>query len=287
MLIQAIYPNLNTTSFTPDFLTERAILSTRNSDVDAINSMATEMMHSEYQMIYRAVDTIPEGEDNAGNFPTEYLNSVNISSLPPYLLALKVGQPIILLRNMNRKQGLCNGTRLIIRHLKDRLIGAEIMHGDRKGDLKWIPRIPLITNDDDGQSPVKFCRLQLPVRPAFAMTINKAQGQTLSCVGLYLPEPVFGHGQLYVALSRCSDPSRLKVLIKNGSIPNKQGTYTVIPAMLYSRRFSHNLNNKCERRGGKIFFFGTIEKEKNIMGVGGGKGEVGCGVGEGRKTRAY
>jgi len=226
MLIQAIYPNLNTTSFTPDFLTERAILSTRNSDVDAINSMATEMMHSEYQMIYRAVDTIPEGEDNAGNFPTEYLNSVNISSLPPYLLALKVGQPIILLRNMNRKQGLCNGTRLIIRHLKDRLIGAEIMHGDRKGDLKWIPRIPLITNDDDGQSPVKFCRLQLPVRPAFAMTINKAQGQTLSCVGLYLPEPVFGHGQLYVALSRCSDPSRLKVLIKNGSIPNKQGTFT-------------------------------------------------------------
>ena len=44
---------------------------------------------------------------------------------------------------------------------------------------------------------------QFPIRPAFAMTINKAQGQTLSKCGVLLDEPVFTHGQLYVAALRC------------------------------------------------------------------------------------
>jgi ATP-dependent DNA helicase PIF1 len=51
------------------------------------------------------------------------------------------------------------------------------------------------------------------------MTINKAQGQTLDFVGLYLPEPVFSHGQLYVALSRAKSSKCIKVLMK----PNGDG----------------------------------------------------------------
>jgi ATP-dependent exoDNAse (exonuclease V) alpha subunit len=41
--------------------------------------------------------------------------------------------------------------------------------------------------------PFTFRRRQFPLRPAFAMTINNAQGQTLQIVGVYLPKPVFGH----------------------------------------------------------------------------------------------
>ena len=44
------------------------------------------------------------------------------------------------------------------------------------------------------------------------MTINKAQGQTIPIVGVYLPEPVFSHGQLYVALSRATAKSNIKIL---------------------------------------------------------------------------
>ncbi len=52
---------------------------------------------------------------------------------------------------------------------------------------------------------------------AFAMTINKAQGQTLQTVGVYLPKPVFCHGQLYVAFSRCGSRQSVRVLVRGGS----------------------------------------------------------------------
>ena len=123
----------------------------------------------------------------------------------------------MLLRNMNPKQGLYIGTRLIIHRLTSRCIVADIAVGEYSGQRMFIPRIPL-TNSDDGTSPLKFRRYQFPVRPAFAMTFNKLQGQTLQHVAVYLPKPVFSHGQLYVTLSRCSDPRDLKVLVYNSTI---------------------------------------------------------------------
>jgi ATP-dependent exoDNAse (exonuclease V) alpha subunit len=60
--------------------------------------------------------------------------------------------------------------------------------------------------------PFRFKRKQFPIRLSFAMMINKAQGQTIPTVGVYLPEPVFSHGQLYVALSRATAKSNIKIL---------------------------------------------------------------------------
>lgn len=53
----------------------------------------------------------------------------------------------------------------------------------------------------------------MPLQICYAMTINKAQGQSLEMVGLYLPKAVFTHGQLYVALSRVTSPDGLKFFI--------------------------------------------------------------------------
>ena len=58
-------------------------------------------------------------------------------------------------------------------------------------------------------------RCQFPIRLCFAMSTNKAQGQTLEFVGIYLPDHVFTHGQLYVAFSRVQRPSALAVYVKS------------------------------------------------------------------------
>ena len=58
------------------------------------------------------------------------------------------------------------------------------------------------------------------------MTVNKSQGQTLEQVGLYLPQPVFSHGQLYVAMSRVGASNRIKIMAKGGRHPGRQGMYT-------------------------------------------------------------
>uniref|UniRef100_A0A8I6YED5 ATP-dependent DNA helicase n=1 Tax=Hordeum vulgare subsp. vulgare TaxID=112509 RepID=A0A8I6YED5_HORVV len=70
--------------------------------------------------------------------------------------------------------------------------------------------------------PFSFKRKQFPVRLSFAMTINKSQGQTIPNVGVYLPEPVFSHGQLYVALSRATATSNIKVLAGTHDVNNQK-----------------------------------------------------------------
>jgi hypothetical protein len=211
-LIRATFPNIDSPTLTPDIFSNSAILCPLNVDVNKINELATDMLHARETHTYTSVDYTDVNPDQAVHFQPEFLNTLDISSLPPHRLSLKVGQPIILLRNVSTKRGMCDGTRLQVTKLGKYVIGAKILAGSFTDNIVLIPRIPLTTNDD-GSSPIKFTRLQFPIRPAFALTINKAQGQTLATTGLYLPLSVFAHGQLYVALSRCSDPNNLKVLI--------------------------------------------------------------------------
>eukprot|EP00267_Zea_mays_P049256 XP_020401917.1 ATP-dependent DNA helicase PIF6-like [Zea mays] len=117
----------------------------------------------------------------------------------------------MLLRNIDPANGLCNGTRLVVRGFQKNSIDAEIVLGQHAGMRIFLPRIPLCPSDDE-MFPFQFKRKQFPIRLSFAMTVNKAQGQTIPNVGVYLPEPVFSHGQLYVALSRATARSKVKIL---------------------------------------------------------------------------
>ncbi len=196
----------------------RAILSPKNEHVDQINARVLEILQGDL-VTYLSSDSIEDQNDqDNNNYPIEFLNGLNPSGMPPHSLQLKVGAIIMLLRNLNTKKGLCNGTRLIVRELKPNLIIAEVISGSAQGRLVFIPRIDSAPITPD--LPFVLHRRQFPVKLAFAMTINKSQGQTFDKVGLHLPEPVFSHGQLYVALSRGRRSSDVKINIINGP---KQG----------------------------------------------------------------
>lgn len=208
----------------------KAILCCKNSHVEEINEKALLLMTNNNPIeCFKSVDRTDEDEHSQMLFPTEFLNSIELTGLPPHNLNLKIGAPVILLRNIDPTRGLCNGTRMMILDIARRTVKVRITNGSYAGNETYLPRIDLKTGTDN-DLPFEMIRRQFPIRLEFAMTINKAQGQSLKKVGLYLPEPVFTHGQLYVALSRCGSPENTKILMQQhsmqGVFSNTEGFYT-------------------------------------------------------------
>ena len=85
-----------------------------------------------------------------------------------------------------------------MKNLYCHLIEGTILTGCAKGRDVFTPPIPPIPT----HLPFDFKRIQFPVRLAFAMSINKVQGQSLKIAGIHLQNRCFSHGQLYVACSR-------------------------------------------------------------------------------------
>ena len=207
----------------------------RNDSIDDLNKKILDLFPDEQHIFLSADSAIDDSGQTIDDLPVEYLNRITLANFPLHQTILKVGIPVLLLRNLDPASGLCNGTRLLITRLGQRVIEGKILTGSCAGNIVFIPRIALTTNRTSGL-PFTLRRVQFPIRLAFGMTINKSQGQSLDHVGLYLINPVFTHGQLYVSLSRATNPQNIHILLDNTPAGQKCQT----PNITYPELLAHN-----------------------------------------------
>jgi hypothetical protein len=152
-----IYPmeqmQLQGTIRNTSFFRDRAILTTKNDTVTDINVRILTRLAGETR-VYDTINSINfntmKEEDNRPNISIEFLRAQNPSGLPPARLELKIGTPIICLRNLFPKERLCNGTRIIITKLREYSIKIKIINSQFHGKNRVIPRITLTADMEEG-----------------------------------------------------------------------------------------------------------------------------------------
>jgi PIF1-like helicase len=143
------------------------------------------------------VDFIPTSDQTGGNDPllnysVEYLNEIDCGLLPLAKLTLKIGCPVMILKNLNAPNGVCNGSRGILTRHSNRVLEVRLLTGEHAGQTVFIPRVANQASEENVS--FRFTRWQFSIKVCFTMTINKFQGQSVKFVGLDLRTPAFTHG---------------------------------------------------------------------------------------------
>jgi len=203
-----------------EVLRNNCILAPLRKTVAEINDCIRERIPEEYSRTeiihgfdHRVRDPQTDNQNavNIAEGDIEYLHHQTPSNFPPYELRLKKGMICIMIANYDPRSGLNNGTRVLILGIYRNLLKVRILSGNSQniGQELFVGRKKFEKNQNEPGIPFK--RTQFPLQPGFALTINKAQGQSLSRVGVDLRSQVIGHGHLYTALSRVTSEAGLLI----------------------------------------------------------------------------
>ncbi|KAL5571143.1 hypothetical protein UlMin_020740 [Ulmus minor] len=120
-MITIVFPDIHNYPKNTHFMVNRAILTPKNNYVDEINNILINQFPGNLVTYYSFDETRDKNEQC---FQEDFLNTLTPNGIPPHELVLKQNCPIILLRNLNPSEGLCNGTRLICKIFEPNMIDA-------------------------------------------------------------------------------------------------------------------------------------------------------------------
>ena len=154
------------------------------------------------------------------DFPLDYIESLDMKGAPPWLLKFKIGAKYMCIRNLDLKRGIVNGTLLKLLSIGRHTAQFQILTGKASGSVDIFTRAVFTITPEASGLPFTVIRTQFPIIPAYCLSVHKAQGQSLQCVGLIFESDPFTHGQLYVALSRVAGWHKVFTMFQGDNIKN-------------------------------------------------------------------
>ena len=169
-IVECIYPSILLNMHDTSFFQDRAILTPKNTIVDEVNNYVMSLIPDE-ERTYLSCDSLIADTASVNRrddiHTPEFLNTINSSCLPNHKITLKVGVPIMLLRNLDITTGLCNGTRLIVTEMGRYILEGRVISGSNVGERVYIPRlslthrlIPEFLSNFNADSSLYLCVLQ-------------------------------------------------------------------------------------------------------------------------------
>jgi ATP-dependent exoDNAse (exonuclease V) alpha subunit len=173
-------------------------LATRRDTVDSIND--------EHMKALKTPEFVYEGAIE-GDFPE--------NSLPTaYNLALKEGAQVIFIRN-DKEGRWCNGTIGKVTRLSDTSVYVALENGaEMLVEREIWENMQYTYNEKEKKVEEKVLGsfAQIPIKPAWALTVHRSQGLTFNHVVIDFAGGAFTGGQTYVALSRCTSMEGITLL---------------------------------------------------------------------------
>ncbi|KAH7542511.1 hypothetical protein FEM48_Zijuj02G0081700 [Ziziphus jujuba var. spinosa] len=183
-IVNSMYPSFSENINDPSYLQERSILPPTLDFVESINEYVISLNRTE-ENTYLSSNATCKSDSNIvliGDLHTpEFLNAIKCSGMLNHQLKLKVGVPVMLLRNVDHSSGLCNGTRLVITRLGNHVLERKVISGSNAGFKVFISRMTLTPLDP--RLHFKFKRRQYPLVGWGTQSPSLSQGKPLCPVG--------------------------------------------------------------------------------------------------------